>query len=58
MTTSRQQGDTIEGERIVCYFRKISGPVVIAGTSRHRQQRAVVIGLPASAIVDKPMCKT
>lgn len=57
MTTYRQHGDTVEGERVVCYFRKITGPIVVAGSARRRQQRAVIIGLPASATIDKPMRK-
>jgi len=43
----------IEGEKILCIFRKMSGPYVIAGTGRHREQRAIIKGLPAVCIVRK-----
>ncbi len=43
----------IEGEKILCVFRKIVGPYVIAGTGRHRSQRATICGLPAVCIVEK-----
>jgi len=41
----------IEGEKILCIFKKMSGPYVIAGTGRHREQRAIIEGLPAVCIV-------
>jgi hypothetical protein len=44
----------LEGEKILCIFRKISGPYVTAGTGRHRSQRATILGLPAVCIVEKP----
>ena len=44
----------IKGEKIVCTFRKIMGPYVIAGTGRHRAQRATIWGLPAYCFVEKP----
>jgi len=43
----------IEGEKILCLFRKMAGPFVIAGTGRHRNQRAAIWGLPAVCIVEK-----
>jgi len=43
----------IEGEKILCIFRKMSGLYVIAGTGRHRTQRATIEGLPAICIVKK-----
>ena len=43
----------IEGEKILCIFRKMVGPVVIAGTGRHRSQRATIWGLPAVCILEK-----
>ncbi len=43
----------IQGEKILCTFRKITGPYVIAGTGRHRNQRATVWGLPAVCIVER-----
>jgi hypothetical protein len=44
----------IEGEKLICLFRKMMGPYVIPGTGRHRQQRITVWGLPAVCIVEKP----
>lgn len=54
MAVLRSTGDMIEGEKIVCLFRKMLGPFLIAGSSRHRQQRAVILGLPAQAWIEKP----
>jgi len=48
-------GDTLKGERIVCEFRRMKGPYLIIGTSAHRAQRIVVEGLPAVAIIEKPI---
>jgi len=43
----------LEGERILCVFRKLVGPFVIAGTGRHKSQRATIQGLPAVCILEK-----
>ena len=43
----------IEGEKVLCIFRKMSGPYVIAGTGRHREQRAIIEGMHAVYIVRK-----
>ncbi|MEK6843365.1 MAG: hypothetical protein AABY04_02665 [Candidatus Micrarchaeota archaeon] len=43
----------IQGEKILCVFRKMHGPYVIAGTARHRAQRIAIWGLPATCIVEK-----
>ena len=43
----------LKGEKILCLFRKIIGPFVIAGTGRYRQQRAIIWGLPAVCITEK-----
>lgn len=43
----------LEGERILCIFRKIIGPFVIAGKGKHRSQRATIWGLPAICIVER-----
>jgi len=49
-------GDTIKGERLVCEFRKLRGPWLVGGaTGRHRGQRAGLEGLPASAVIEKPV---
>ncbi|MBL7170206.1 MAG: hypothetical protein ISS48_04260 [Candidatus Aenigmarchaeota archaeon] len=43
----------LKGEKILCLFRKMMGPFVIAGAGRHRQQRAMIWGLPARCIAEK-----
>ncbi len=45
----------VEGERIVCEFRKMTGPHLIAKTAAHRAQRIRIIGRPASAWIEKPL---
>ncbi len=49
----KEQPGRIEGETILCIFRKMTGPHVVAGTGRHRTQRATIEGLPAVCIVKK-----
>jgi hypothetical protein len=49
----RGQGDAVEGERLVAVGRKITKPIVIPATARHRGVRAIVYGLPARCYVDK-----
>ena len=53
MTILRGEGDGIEGERIICEFRKKKKHVVIPLTGGHRGMRMVVIGMPARAIIDR-----
>lgn len=48
-------GDGIKAERIVCQFRKIKGPYLIAGSGAHRAQRVIIEGLPAEAWIEKPI---
>ncbi len=43
----------LEGEKILCVFRKMVGPFVTAGTGAHRSQRATIWGLPAICIIKK-----
>ena len=43
----------LKGEKILCVFRKMVGPFVIAGTGRHRSQRSTIWGLPAVCIIQK-----
>ena len=45
--------EQVVGEKILCVFRKISGPYTTAGTGAHRSQRAMIWGLPAVCIVKK-----
>lgn len=55
MTVLYQVGDGVKGEKLVCEFRKLSGPYLIAKTGAYRAQRAVLIGLPAEAWIEKPI---
>lgn len=54
MTILYSQGDAIKGERIICVFRKMTKPVIISGTHRHKAQRATIYGIPAEAWIEKP----
>jgi hypothetical protein len=45
----------IAGEKLVCEFRKMSGPYLIAKTSGRRAQRVALMGLPAEAWIEKPI---
>jgi len=48
-------GDSISGEKIGCQFRKMSRPMVTAGTGRHKSQRLFIHGIPAICWIDKPL---
>lgn len=51
----RERGDAVEGERLVATGRKISRPIVIPATARHRGTQVTVYGLPARCYVSKPL---
>ena len=53
MTVLRGQGDEIQGERIICEFRKKKKTVVITMTGAHRGMRVVIMGLPARARIER-----
>ena len=53
MTVLRREGDEVQGERIICEFRKKKKEVVVPLTSGHRGMRMVITGLPASARIDR-----
>jgi hypothetical protein len=55
MTVLKDLGDCVEGERIVCVFRKMSPMQVVKGSSAHRAGRVVLIGWPCRAVVEKPL---
>ena len=55
MTILREFGDGIEGERIWAEFRKMRKPVLVQGTAGHRAQRTTLEGLPALAVIEKPI---
>lgn len=50
----RNPGDAVEGEKLIAVGRKITKPILISATARHRGQRAYVYGLPAICYIDKP----
>ena len=53
MTVLRSAGDEVQGERIVCYYRKRDREVLFHMTGGHRGIRVNIRGLPAKAIVDR-----
>lgn len=53
MTVLRRLGDRIEGKKIICQFKKHSGPHKVSTRSAHNAQIIKTEGNPAFAIVDK-----
>ncbi len=51
----RQVGDSIEGERLGCIFRRTKRERVVMGSGRHRAMEIVIEGTPAKAWVLKPL---
>ena len=49
-----EEGDTIRGSKIIAEARKISDPVVIVKTGRHKAQR-VILSENAVARVEKKL---
>jgi hypothetical protein len=49
---SKDVGDKLVAEQIVCECRKLKGPVLIY-KGKHRAQRYVFYGLPAEAIITR-----
>ncbi|MBU2565433.1 MAG: hypothetical protein KJ655_04180 [Candidatus Thermoplasmatota archaeon] len=52
MAIYTEKGDGIKGEVLVAFFRKLRSVTTIAG-SRHRQQRAKLVGTPAVCYINK-----
>lgn len=50
---SRNLGDEVQGEQIVCFYRKRDREILFPMTSGHRGLRLKIKGLPARAIVEK-----
>ena len=48
-------GDSIHGHRIIAEARKVSDPVVIVKSARHKAQR-IVLTENAFAIIDRKGC--
>jgi len=51
----RNLGDEIQGEQILCFYRKRDREVLFPMTSGHRGLRMKIRGLPARAIIEKPL---
>ena len=49
----RNLGDEVQGEQIVCFYRKRDREVLFPMTGGHRGLRAKIKGLPARAIIEK-----
>ena len=49
---SKEVGDQLIGEQIVCECRKMKGPVLVH-KGAHRAQRYALYGLPAEAVITK-----
>jgi len=51
----RGLGDAVEGEKLVAVGRKISKPIIIPATARHRAQQVYIYGPPAKCYIDRPV---
>lgn len=51
----RNPGDALEGEKLVATGRKVSRPIIVPATAKHRAQLVYVYGLPATCYIDKPI---
>ena len=49
----RNLGDEIQGEQIICFYRKRDREVLFPMTSGHRGLMMKIRGLPARAIIEK-----
>ncbi len=49
----RGLGDEIQGEQILCFYRKRDREILFPMTSGHRGLRLKIRGLPARAVVEK-----
>jgi len=49
----RNLGDEIQGEQIVCFYRKRDREILFPLTSGHRGLRVKIKGLPARAVIEK-----
>lgn len=51
----RTPGDAVEGEKLIAVGRKITKPILISATAKHRGQQAYIYGLSAICYIDKPL---
>ncbi len=50
---SRNFGDELQGEQIICFYRKRDREILFPMTSGHRGLRVKIKGLPARAVIEK-----
>lgn len=48
-------GDAVKGEKLVAVGGKVSKPIIIPATARHRAQQVYIYGTPAKCYIDKPI---
>ena len=53
MTQLTGPGDSVSGEKLLAWGRKVSRIHLISGSSAHRAQSVSVWGMPAKCVVDK-----
>jgi len=51
----RNLGDEVQGEQIICFYRKRDREILFPMTSGHRGLRMKIRGLPARAVVEKQL---
>lgn len=49
----RNLGDEIQGEQIICFYRKRDREILFPMTTGHRGMRMKIRGLPARAVIEK-----
>ena len=49
----RNLGDEVQGEQLVCFYRKRDREILFPMTGGHRGLRLKIKGLPARAVVEK-----
>ncbi len=49
----RNIGDEVQGEHIICFYRKRDREILFPMTSGHRGIRLKIKGLPARAVIEK-----
>lgn len=57
MAVYRNNGDALEGERIVCQCRKYMGPRLIRGSGEHRAT-LFILKVYAYCVIEKPLIRT
>lgn len=55
MSDLRDEGDSVAGEKLVGWGRKVSRVHLVAGTAAHRTQSVYLWGGPARCRIDIPL---